>query len=148
MTQETNHQAEEFFCARFKIARNCTFICYAGLLAMFAALNLTRQEGSLATWLMQTLPLLVVLPGLLKDKHRSYSWLCFVILIYFTAYVVEVMSPLFVWTDALALTLSVVIFIAAMLASRWLQRWHYYAAKPSEAQTETSDSAGPLPQRR
>ena len=77
---------------------------------------------------MQTVPLLLILPGLIKNRHRSYSWLCFVILIYFTAYVVEVMSPLFVWTDALALALSVVIFTTSMLASRWLQHWQYQAS--------------------
>lgn len=131
MTAQTAIDTAEHFRARFSTARYCTFSCYTALLVLFAGLNLLRQEGSVSTWLMQTLPLLVVLPGLLQNKHRSYSWLCFVILIYFTAYVVEVMSPLFVWSDALALALSVVIFIAAMLASRWLQRWQYHAAQAS-----------------
>ena len=118
----------EHFRARFTLARHCTLACYGALLALFAALNLLRPEGSFSTWAMQTVPLLLILPGLIKNRHRSYSWLCFVILIYFTAYVVEVMSPLFVWTDALALALSVVIFTTSMLASRWLQHWQYQAS--------------------
>ena len=69
----------------------------------------------------QSLPLLIVLPGLSRHYYKAYSWLCFITLIYFTAYVVEVGSPLREWTDYLGLILSMLLFISAMFTSRQLQ---------------------------
>jgi len=114
--------SEESGFSRLRSAQVCTLICYAGLLLLFVYLNLSQVHGSFSKWLMQSVPLLVVLPGLIRNNYRAYSWLCFIVLLYFTAYVAEVMSPLYVWTDAVALTFSVILFIGAMLTSRWLQR--------------------------
>lgn len=73
--------------------------------------------------LIQLLPLLLLLPGLLSRYYRSYSWLCFLSLAYFISYVIQVYSPTRQWHDWLGLASTVVIFIAGMYASRWLQRY-------------------------
>ncbi|MFT6389851.1 MAG: putative membrane protein [Cellvibrionaceae bacterium] len=73
--------------------------------------------------LLQMAPLLLVLPGLISKYYRSYSWLCFLSLAYFTSYVVQVYSPSRQWHDWPGLISTIIIFIAGMYASRWLQRY-------------------------
>ncbi|GLS25460.1 DUF2069 domain-containing protein [Marinibactrum halimedae] len=100
-----------------------TVSAYAGLILMFLGLQFSDFDAKKLA--MQTVPLFIFIPGMIKRTHRTFSWMCFVILIYFTAFVVEVGSPMFVWTDALGLTLSIVLFISAMMTSRWIQHWRY-----------------------
>ncbi|MEE4146965.1 MAG: DUF2069 domain-containing protein [Halieaceae bacterium] len=73
-------------------------------------------------WLGKLLPLLIFLPGLLRDRLRSYIWLCFVSLLYFVALVERLFavpgSPLAVAGMAAVVTL----FIAAMMYVRWRAR--------------------------
>ena len=73
-------------------------------------------------WLGRALPLLIFLPGMLKDKLRSYIWLCFVSLLYFIALV----ERLFVQPDSILAALGmlgvVTMFTSAMLFVRWRAR--------------------------
>jgi uncharacterized membrane protein len=73
-------------------------------------------------WLGKVVPLLLFLPGMLKNKLRSYLWLCFVSLLYFLVLV----ERLFASPDSLlAITgmIAVVnLFIGAMLFVRWRAR--------------------------
>lgn len=68
------------------------------------------------------LPLLIFIPGMIKDNLRSYIWLCFVSLLYFIALV----ERLFVMPDdpfaILGMTAVVVLFCAAMMYVRWRAR--------------------------
>lgn len=86
--------------------------------------------------LIQLVPLLLLLPGLVSKYYRSYSWLCFLVLAYFTSYVVQVYSPTRQWHDWLALAATVIIFIAGMYASRWLQRYFLSLETPQESETQ------------
>jgi uncharacterized membrane protein len=43
-------------------------------------------------WLGLLLPLLIFVPGMLRDKLRSYIWLCFVSLLYFMRLVVALFA--------------------------------------------------------
>ena len=107
-------------------SRAVFFASYAALLMLFTSLNIIRADGSFKLWLVQCVPLLIFVPGLYQQRYRTYSWVCFVILPYFTWSVVNVMSPLVRWSDALVVFLTVLIFISAMMASRWLQYWQLY----------------------
>ena len=98
------------------------YCCYLLLLCLLVTGNIINPDGSVTLLFFQSLPLLVVLPGLYRNHYKAYSWLCFIILMYFIAYVVEVGSPLREWTDYLGLTLSILIFVSAMFTSRQLQR--------------------------
>jgi len=72
-------------------------------------------------WLFMLLPLLLFLPGMLRDRLRSFIWLCFVCLGYFIALV----ERLFARPDLLAVTgmvAVVTLFIAAMMYVRWRAR--------------------------
>lgn len=104
---------------KLAIARRLNWVCYAGLLLLFAIWNLFLEGGSLVLWLLQTVPLLLVLPGMLKQRYRSYLWLCFILLIYICASIVDVMMPARGWQDGVLLVLSLTLFFSAMMASRW-----------------------------
>lgn len=111
---------------------------YISLLLLFTLLNVFGDGGGITLWLVQCVPLLIFIPGLLSQQYRTYSWICFVILAYFTWAVVNVMSPLIRWHDVVVLILTVIIFISAMMVSRWLQYWQYYQRQSlAAANTET-----------
>ena len=73
-------------------------------------------------WLGKLVPLLLFLPGMLRDRLRSYIWLCFVCLLYFIAQVERLFA---LPGNALAITGTVAVValsIAAMLYVRWRAR--------------------------
>lgn len=103
--------------------RRCTF-GWLGLLVLgFCAWQITGPQGPrYLLWFIQLLPLAIFVPGLLRDNPRAYIGLCFVLLLYFIKAVEGLFSPLRAWIDLWLLICSVVLFISAMLTSRWLQR--------------------------
>lgn len=103
---------------KLEIARKLNWVCYGGLLLLFAVWNLFL-DGSLKWWLLQTIPLLLVLPGMLKQHQRSYLWLCFILLLYITAGIVDVMMPTRGWQHGALTALSLILFVSAMMTSRW-----------------------------
>ncbi len=69
-------------------------------------------------WCGKLLPLLIFVPGMLKDRLRSFIWLCFMCLLYFIAlvqYLFSAPGSLLAQTGMLAV---VVLFTAAMLYVR------------------------------
>lgn len=118
---ETNH-----WHTKANFWYTATVIGFVALLLTFVA-NQVVHRFSLLTLAMQWLPLVIFIPGLIAKVHyRTYSWLCFVLLAYFTAFVVEVGSPLRIWTDIVGLVITCLLFTAAMFASRTVQRWQYH----------------------
>ncbi|WOX06291.1 DUF2069 domain-containing protein [Microbulbifer pacificus] len=103
---------------KLEIARTLNWVCYAGLLVLFAVWNLFL-DGSVKWWLLQTVPLLLVLPGMWKRQQRSYLWLCFILLLYITAGIVDVMMPTRGWQHGVLTALSLILFVSAMMTSRW-----------------------------
>lgn len=106
---------------------------FVALLMLFTSLNIIRTDGGIALWLVQCVPLLIFVPGLLRQRFRSYSWVCFVILPYFTWSVVNSMGPFIRWSDVIVVILSSVIFLSAMMVSRWLQYWNLYQQQAAES---------------
>ncbi|WP_346836964.1 DUF2069 domain-containing protein [Microbulbifer sp. SAOS-129_SWC] len=100
-------------------ARVLNWLCYCGLLLLFVVRNLFLPGGSLALWLVQTVPLLLVLPGLLKRHFRAYLWLCFILLLYITNGALHVTMPGRDWQHGILLVLSLTLFFSAMMTSRW-----------------------------
>jgi len=98
-----------------------TWLAWALLLAQQVADALIYQQAWIL-WLGKLLPLLLFLPGMLRDRLRSYIWLCFVCLLYFIALVERLFA---LPGNALAIigTVAVVtLFVAAMLYVRWRAR--------------------------
>lgn len=73
-------------------------------------------------WLGKLLPLLIFLPGMLRDRLHSYIWLCLVCLFYFIALVERLFA---LPGDPMAITGTVAVvtlFTASMLYVRWRAR--------------------------
>jgi len=98
---------------------------YAVLLVFFTLNNLLQSTGSLRNWVVSVLPLLIFVPGLIKQTHRTYSWICFMSLMYFVI-IVPLLMTRWLWSDWITTGLICTLFISAMMTSRWLQYWHYY----------------------
>ncbi len=89
-------------------------------------------------WLGKLLPLLLFLPGMLRDRLRSYIWLCFVSLLYFIALVERIFAQPDSLSAALGLVAVVTLFCAGMMYVRWRAR-ELRATVDGEAETP-SDS--------
>lgn len=108
---------------KLRIAHVTANLAYATLLAVLTLWAFQRGAGfSPLLWALVCVPLLILWPGMRKRRHRAYSWLCFVILLYFIKAVEGSLSSIASWVDFTTLALTVIIFISAMLTSRWLQR--------------------------
>lgn len=107
---------------RLRVARRCSLVCWGLLVLGFCVWQLTRPQGTdYLLWLVQLLPLLIFIPAMRRDNPRGYIGLCFVLLLYFIKAVEGLFSPARAWIDFWLLGGSVVLFISAMLTSRWLQ---------------------------
>jgi len=53
------------------------------LLLLQQAREAAVRDAPWIIWVAYLLPLLIFLPGMLRDRLRSYIWLCFVTLLYF-----------------------------------------------------------------
>ena len=108
------------------------FIAYLTLLIVITAdtlQSLSETARFWPAWLLQAVPLLMMLPGVFTKRYRSFSWVCFLMLAYFSSYVVQVYSSNAQWIDWLGLVTTIIIFVSAMLASRLLQRYFLQGAK-------------------
>lgn len=113
-----------------------TWVLLAMLLCLFAYWNLTGDSGSIVVWCFQSIPLLALVPGMVKHNYRSYSWMCFVLLFYFIFAVERSLVSTSSVSDYIFLALVVALFLATMMTSRWLQRTqkqHLLNSKETEA---------------
>ncbi|MEZ5539536.1 MAG: DUF2069 domain-containing protein [Pseudomonadales bacterium] len=81
--------------------------------------TIVRSNLFLPVLLMQTLPLLLVLPGMLKQQERSGIWLCFMILFHLLAAISNafVTPQKFFYAGEAALVLA--LFTTTLLFVRW-----------------------------
>lgn len=120
------------------LTRQLTLILYAVLLVSFCIWQILLPDGPrYFLWLVQMVPLLIFVPGLLRDNPRVYIGLCFVLLLYFIKAVEGLFSPSRDWLDYVLLAITVTLFIVSMLASRQLQR-SANAAKAVHADSPSS----------
>jgi uncharacterized membrane protein len=102
-------------------AARVTWFCYWSLL-LLQTLDAWTHQAPWFIWALKLLPLMVFLPGMLRDNLRSYIWLCFVCLGYFLILVQRIFAqpdnPLVIG----GLVAVVVLFVAAMLYVRWRAR--------------------------
>ena len=62
-------------------------------------------------------PLIILLPGLYREKYKTISILCFVTLLYFIVAVDNFFSPSSNYVDVMEITILVVMFNVAMMHS-------------------------------
>ena len=73
-------------------------------------------------WLFKVVPLLLFVPGVLRDNLRSYIWLCFVCLGYFMALVERLFAQPGNVLAMVGMVAVVVLFMASMMYVRWRAR--------------------------
>ncbi len=81
-------------------------------------------------WLGKLLPLLIFLPGMIRNNLRSFIWLCFVCLLYFMMLVEALFARPGAWLPVVGTCAVVVLFVAAMLYVRWRARQLRAAGAP------------------
>ena len=105
---------------RVQRAYYITSVLYALLLAAIAIEHFAlRQISQWPVWLIQTIPLLLVLPGWWRRQTRSGIWLDFLLLFYFLLFVGLAAGAHHRIAHVLMALLVVAAFISAMLFVRW-----------------------------
>jgi uncharacterized membrane protein len=119
----TNDQGQ-IFKKRLDWGRPLAILSYLSLIAIL----IYTEWKTPVNWpvvSLKLIPLLVFIPGLIKQTFRTYSWICFVCLIYFVA-IFPVAYTRNLWSDWLITALVITLFISSMMTSRWLQYWRYF----------------------
>lgn len=96
-------------------------ITLASLLTLLGALAAGILTGGTPPLLLvpALLPLLIFAPTVYRAEPRGLAALCFVCLLYFCVIMTRLFAPdADIW-DALAMGAVVILFVAAMLYSRW-----------------------------
>lgn len=113
----------EWLAPRLKASRLLTLTSFLALASLLTIWNLIFADlHGARPWVVagiQLLPLLLLVPGLLLGRARSHAWACFVVNLYFIQGVTATIDParrLFGWLEAL---LSLALFCAALLYTRW-----------------------------
>lgn len=94
--------------------------CCGGLLLAFTAPLVLGTNASIGFWLMQVVPLLLTVPGVLQHNPRTLQWLGFLVLFYFLNGVLQAASatPLLRWLGMLTVLLCVTLFATVIVAVR------------------------------
>ena len=117
-------------------AKTVTWISYLALIVSLL-LDGILAGTSLILLILAIIPLLIFLPGLIREDHRSLVLLCFVSLLYFVVVVTNLYEPDKTVFGYFALISVVTLFITAMMYSRWLR-----AAMASSAQDDLVPETG------
>ena len=115
-------------------------LAWAGLVVLLAqqVADAWVQQAPWIIWLGKLLPLLIFVPGMARDRLRSYIWLCFVSMLYFISLVERLFALPGSVVAITGMSAVVTLFIASMLYVRWRARELRAAgASPPEQETDT-----------
>ena len=102
-------------------AARLTWLSWSALLLQQAA-DAWVHQAPWFIWAVKVMPLLIFLPGMRRDKLRSYIWLCFVCLGYFMLLVQRIFAQPDSMLVVSGLVAVVLLFTAAMMYVRWRAR--------------------------
>lgn len=108
---------------RVKFTRGFSLACFVGLTALLLIWNLLLADlHGARTWVVLAIelaPLALLTPGMLAGNPRTHAWCCFVVNLYFIQGVLAAFDPnrtLYGWLQSI---LSVALFCAALLYTRY-----------------------------
>jgi uncharacterized membrane protein len=108
---------------RLAASRAISLLSFAALAVLLLVWNLSFAElPSQLLWVIlgfNLIPLLLLAPGMLLGNARAHAWTCFVVNLYFIQGVLAAFDPskaLFGWLETL---LSLSLFCAALMYTRW-----------------------------
>ena len=105
-----------------------TALTRATLVASFAGLIVTQlldswlRQAPPIIWALRVLPLLIFLPGLLRDNLRTCVWVCFVSLMYFVTLVLRLFKDVADPVSWSGMVCVVLVFCTGMYYVRWRTR--------------------------
>lgn len=109
---------------KLALGRRVTHGSYVLFLCLMSILNFFPDNNGIKLWLVKIFPLIIFIPGFIKKKYRTYSWLCFAILPYFI-WITPLVMGRGLWSDWVMTLLIVTLFISSMMTSRWMQQQSY-----------------------
>ncbi|WEZ89826.1 DUF2069 domain-containing protein [Pseudomonas sp. NyZ480] len=108
---------------RLRLTRALSLAFFLGLITLLAVNNLffANLHGARVGVILaiELVPLLLLLPGMLKGSARAHAWTCFVVNLYFIKGVLAAFDParaLFGWVEVLV---SLGLFVSGLLFVRW-----------------------------
>lgn len=101
--------------------------CCMALLLLFL-LPVFAAGSSIGLLLMQSVPMIVVLPGLARNKPRNLQWLGFLVLFYLLNAILQIFTPLMLIriTGILSTLLCILLFTAVIVS---LKKSNHHSAK-------------------
>ena len=111
--------------------RRVAVTCVAALIVLGLAWELWLAPTGGGTLALKVLPLLLPLPGLLKNRMYTYRWLSLLLWLYFAEGVVRATSEH--GTAALLATIEIVLCLALFAACAAHVRWRLRNAKAASA---------------
>jgi uncharacterized membrane protein len=110
---------------------------WAGLTLLFATQiwDAWQRAVPAAVWIFWFLPLLVLLPGVIRDRLRSVTWLAFVSLLYFVWAVLRLFAEPQSPRALMEMFAVILLFVCSMFYVRQRAR-ELRAAEPETASTE------------
>jgi len=113
----------EWLQPRLNISRAVSLLSFFALAALLVVWNLgfANVPGKLL-WVIlgaQLAPLLLLAPGLILGNARAHAWACFVVNLYFIQGVLAAFDPSKALYGWLLTGLSVSLFCAALMFTRW-----------------------------
>ena len=129
----TDNPTTTNFAGKAKLAFKVLVGSYIGLLLTLLLSTLANPPqdvepgpmlwlAGLGIALFKCLPLLLFVPGLIARSHKTASWMAYMIQLYFVLAVMLVFTPGSSGWGWLMTALTLVIFISAMLFTRWQKR--------------------------
>lgn len=111
--------------ANFRLGVLASFYALVGFFFISTPMMLSALSfGTLSIALLQTLPLLIFAPGLQSTRLRTYGWMSFVVLLYFTHGVLVAFRPGQLTQGLIEVLLCVALFTFLILFIRQY-REHY-----------------------
>ena len=113
----------EWLTPRVRLMRGVSLACFFGLIGLlcvyylvFANLHGARPWVIL---LIELVPLLILVPGMLKGSPRGHSFTCYVVNLYLLKGALAAFDPNRQLFGLLEIAASVAVFVSALLFVRW-----------------------------
>ena len=91
-------------------------------LLIVITINLWQKDAPGVVYFLYLLPLVILIPGIIRGEIRTLIWLGFVLLLYFAIAVGRMSNPEPLFLDIVELALIVILFISASVTARVTQK--------------------------
>ena len=113
----------EWLAPRVKLMRVLSLVSFFGLVGLLCVyyLGFANLHGA-RPWvilLIELVPLMFLVPGMLMGSARGHSWMCFVVNLYFIKGALAAYDPNRQWFGVLEMLASLAVFCTALLYVRW-----------------------------